>query len=74
MLKLYKYDLNYLDMFFRGQTSDHYLFTVILKQFSPCDWTVSGDSLLGTGDTVYVLKVATILYIKSFLILNIHVL
>ena len=46
MLKLYKNDLNYLNMFFRGETLDHYNFK----------WDALGDSLLGnvffTGDTV----------------------
>ena len=33
MLKQYKNDLNYLNMFFMDETSDHYLFNVILKLF-----------------------------------------
>ena len=40
MLKLYKNDLNYLNMFFRGETLDNYLFNVMLNPFSPWDWTV----------------------------------
>ena len=40
MLKLYKNDLNYLYMFFRGETLDHYIFNVMLNPFSPWDWTV----------------------------------
>ena len=31
MLKLYKNDLNYLNMFFRGETLDYYIFNVMLK-------------------------------------------
>ena len=40
MLKLYKNDLNYLNMFFRGETLDHYIFNVVLNPFQPWDWTV----------------------------------
>ena len=40
VLKLYKNDINYLNMFFRGETLDHYIFNVMLNPFSPWDWTV----------------------------------
>ena len=40
MVKLYNNDLNYLNMFLRGKTSDHYLLNVILKPFSHWNWTV----------------------------------
>ena len=40
MLKLYKNDLNYLNMFFRGETLDHFIYYVMLNPFSPWDWNV----------------------------------
>ena len=40
MLKLYKNDLIHLNMFFRGETLDHYIFNVMLNPFQPWDWTV----------------------------------
>ena len=40
MLKLYKNDLNYLNMFFRGETLDRYICNVMLNPFQPWDWTV----------------------------------
>ena len=40
MLKLYKNDLIYLNMFFRDETLDHYIFNVMLNPFQPWDCTV----------------------------------
>ena len=57
MLKLYKNDLNYCNVFFRGETLGHYLLNVILNPFSPCDGTILKGVLYRgmwffTGDAV----------------------
>ena len=48
MLKLYKNDLNYLNMFFRGETLDNcnYIFNVIFIHFHLGTGLFLGDSLL----------------------------
>ena len=33
MFKLYKNDINYLNMFFRDETADHNIFNVMLNPF-----------------------------------------
>ena len=45
--KLHKNDLNYLNMFFRGERSDQYLFIVILYQLHIVTELLSCNYLLG---------------------------
>ena len=76
MLKLYKNDLNNWNMFFRGETLDHYNFKVMLNPFSPWDWTFSCDSLLGNVVLYWrhCIRVKSCHYSvnQSFLILYLH--
>ena len=63
-------------MFFRGETLDHYIFNVMLNQFSPWTGLFSGDSLLGNVVLYWrhYIRVISCHYSvnQSFLILNLH--
>ena len=76
MLKLYKNDLNYLNMFFKGETLDRYIFNVMLNHFHLGTGLFSGDSLLGNVVLYrrHCIRVINCRYSvnQSFMKLNLH--
>ena len=76
MLKLYKIDLNYFNIFFRGETLDHYVLMWCLIHFNLGTGLFLGDSLLGNVVLYWrhCIRVISCHYSvnQSFLILNLH--